>query len=93
MENTKITGNEPYFPTPIANFQGGDSIIVPKDPGAGITIRQQLAAMALQGMLSNSAPTNGSIKQPWSDMKTWELCSYAVEAADALIRALNEPQP
>lgn len=51
MENTKITGNEPYFPTPIA--KGNDEVTYSRD--TGITIRQKFI---MDFLIENRGPVN-----------------------------------
>lgn len=73
---SKITGNEPITPL---QFEGHPSYEI------GLTIRQQFAAMAMQGILSSwdtqSFPTPGSIQ---------DVVKKAVFTADALIIELNK---
>jgi len=68
----KITGNEPAMPItaePIAN------------DGYGLSIREEFASRAMQGLCANSNP--GVHHMPAN------LAKEAVEYADALIKALN----
>lgn len=74
MENNKITGNEPAMP--IVMGKESDQWYV------GLTIRQQFAMAAMQGMLTNM----GLI-----DTVNWEwIAGQAVKQADALIAELNK---
>lgn len=75
-----ITGNEPSYP--IKKHTTADA--------PGLTIRQQFAMAAMQGMLSNSYGYDSGVK-PYSMMSYKELAENAVTAADALIAELNKP--
>jgi len=86
-----ITGNEPYFPFLKWNRTGyGDAITVENEIMSqhfpyeqGVTIRQQFAMAAMQGLLSNPEITEQA--------KTWEsVICVAVEQADSLIDELNK---
>lgn len=77
----KITGNEPA--NPLSQFKSSELAHI---EGAGVltglTIRQQFAAMAMQGILAN--PELGLV--PYN--KTAEM---AVRQAEALLVELNKP--
>lgn len=74
METLNITGNEPAMPI--------------KDEACGLTIRQQFAMAAMQGMLANA---NGCMTQGSSRSFNPEtLATCAVNQADALITELNK---
>ena len=85
----KITGNEPinYFEYTQSNEFGNYQAI-----NKGLTIRQHFAAMAMQGLLSNPE---------WMEVYKGEkykmmddiVAEVSVKQADALINALNQPQP
>ena len=72
----KITGNEPAYPV----FDEEMDIM-----RLGLTIRQQFAMAAMQGMIAGKYEGNGIIDD----------CKVAVKYADALIAELNrtEVQP
>jgi len=74
----KITGNEPV--NPIVNSDGYCTLInnIENHDAKGLTIRQQFAMAAMQGLLANSDP---EYKARVAD---------AVFYADALIEELNK---
>lgn len=55
----------------------------------GLTKREYFAAMALQGLLSNSY--NDGATQPLSTASHDQIAQMAVSSADALIAELNKP--
>jgi len=86
----KITGNEPYYPFFRWNEGGnGNAIVVfdtqggnqffPYDPG--ITIRQEFAKAAMQGILSDP-----------SSYDLTKIAALAVVCADNLIAELNKTE-
>jgi hypothetical protein len=89
----KITGNEPYYPFFTWNAGGnGNAVEVDTHNGTqvfpyetGITIRQQFAMAAMQGLLSNDE----HIK---NDEKSYPeiTADMALQYADALIEELNK---
>lgn len=74
MENNNITGNEPAMPEPITagGYRGNGN--------TGLTIRQQFAMAAMQGILANDV----SVK-----LNSWDVAIIAVKNADKLIAELN----
>lgn len=83
----KITGNEPAMPRPYSHDErpsGGFEGDRPETFNAftGLTIRQYLAAMAMQGFIA----TYNNDAQPSEK----EAVSFAVKCADALIAELNK---
>jgi hypothetical protein len=78
VTNPIALGNEPAFPTsPVTNANGEVNW------GAnGLTKREQLAAMAMQGILSNS------VYEPPRQKKLAAMAADAVDAADALLAEL-----
>ena len=81
----RITGSEPYYPTPIA---GGDNSVVSAPTVSytydGITIRQEFAKAAMQGFCADQE------KMYLDPKNTAELIAfYSVLCADALIEKLN----
>lgn len=58
----------------------------------GLTKRELFAAMAMQGMMSNSIDKQQGQK-PWWSMNGDELATEAVHQADCLIEALNKEKP
>lgn len=78
-----ISPNDPAFPG--ASIQDASGIWQPKP---GMTIRTQIAAMAMQGILANH---NARLVYGVEDDAT--LAKASVTAADALITELNKPQP
>jgi hypothetical protein len=79
----KITGNEPITALQNNGLPRYKDVFENGDYCIGLTIRQHFAAMAMQGMIS--------VDDNKYDMK--KTAKYAVEAADAIINALNQPQP
>lgn len=73
-----ITGNEPSMPVDITIIYPQD--VVDKISHLGLTIRQQFAMAAMQGLL---ASTNGTFSAS-------HLAYTSVQAADALIAELNK---
>jgi len=67
-----------------------DSINYDGHRNFGLTKREYLAGLAMQGMLANSYG-NGST-QPLSEANRHEIAQLAVEQADALIAYLNQNQ-
>lgn len=93
----KITGKEPAYPvlnsdgfcTSLENVSG-------KDAGAtGLTIRQQFAMAAMQGLISQAqsseaAQNKYTCNDGWVEPIT--ICRNAVTFADALIAELNRTE-
>lgn len=83
----KLTGSA--FPQTVNN---GKSVIC----ATGLTKREYFAAMAMQGMLANPI-TSHQIESQYGKIDANEanriLVYTATELSDALIKALNEPQP
>ena len=79
----KITGNEPAMP--IVNSDGFCSLLehveILKESAVGLTIRQQFAMAAMQGMCADTNTENMSVEV---------LANIAVSYADALINELNK---
>lgn len=83
-------GNDPAGPCFEPNENGYGNAIVFEHPNGnksfvhfnqGMTIREQFAAMALQGLCSNSN---------WANSMPIELCNAAIVRADILIRELEK---
>ena len=72
--------NDPAFSR--AAFYHPDGGYIPAQEG--MTIREYFAAMAMQGYLVNNAKAG---------IKDEDIATWSVEAADALIKALNEIKP
>ncbi len=70
-----ITGNEPAMPRD-HRYQGHN----------GLTIRQQFAAMAMQGLVSSTKWEHS----PMGNIYLSSTAKHAVELADALIAELNK---
>jgi hypothetical protein len=81
----KITGNEPAYP--VFNDSGYCTNVNNEAiKGAhGLTIRQQFAMAAMQGILSNPA----TVQNIRSDM---QMAEWSVQNADALIAELNRTE-
>jgi len=71
-----ITGNEPAQPY----IRTGDDLVY-----AGLTIRQEFAARAMQGILSTL-----SAESPLSKPAAFLIATESVMIADALINELNK---
>lgn len=69
--------NTPAFPAP--KFGGTYAL------DTGLTKREFFAAMAMQGLSAHAYRTGESSAKV--------IAAWAIEQADALIAALNEPQP
>lgn len=84
----KITGNEPYYPIVTEEvtdrYQSSPASLNNNIQANGITIRQQLAAMAMQGYLASFTGVEVSAPE-----KTAER---AVKYATALINELNKTE-
>ena len=78
----KINPEHVAFPLPNQDLVGAET---------GLTKREYIAAMALQGLLSNP-----NIASKWPEslykeaLKVTPVCDAAVQQADALIKALSE---
>lgn len=59
---------------------------------SGLTKREYFAAMAMQGILANSAEQSYSNQQPCSFLSIQEQAQMAVQYADALLSELEKPQ-
>lgn len=82
----KITGNEPAIPCKVL-VEGRDHEYT--ETYSGMSIRQHIAAMAMQGMLANSSLLQ-SIPKSMADIADKIYAIAAVEHADALIAELNK---
>ena len=83
----KINPNAPAYPVDKVNFNQYGIIV---DEQNGITIRLQIAAMALQGMLAHSTrykPRKGASNN-WHEA----ISEEAVQLADAIIAELNKSE-
>ena len=86
----KITGNEPAHPLKEMVYSEGLGGHIGIDY-LGLTIRQQFAMAAMQGMLANN---EGCMAQGSSRSFNPEtIAACAVNQSDALIEALNKPRP
>jgi hypothetical protein len=80
-----ITGNEPAMPLSLLEYEG--DINSNEDISyecKGLTIREQFAAMAMQGILSSCDPDNNPFISPI------DCAVQSVKCADALIKELNK---
>jgi len=79
-------GNLPAMPQSVAIGPSGDVEYSERDGGGGMTKREQFAAMAMQGMLSNKYVSEFSteINDDGYDMPNG-LANNAVRYADALL--------
>ena len=83
-----ITGNEPANPS-MCNYNAEGEMLSTYEPGAtpgyafGLTIRQQFAAMAMQGICANDGCKH---------VANSTLAKEAVEIADALIAELTKAE-
>ena len=90
-----ITGNEPINPLQDEGFPSRFETVM-YDEGkslcTGLTIRQHFAAMAMQGMLSNSENESNEMDLVKSGIDNGFLATaqQAVQYADALITELNK---
>ena len=77
----KITGNEPAMPFAWKQIVGkdGTKCDIVSSEQKGLTIRQQFAMAAMQGLIADGAVINRQ-----------SVAKVAVELADALIAELNE---
>ena len=83
----KITGNEPAMPNTY-EYEYGDYGQKEQVIHEGLTIRQQFAMAAMQGIISGDV--NGSIVADTAMYSPDEAAIKAVNYADALINALNK---
>jgi hypothetical protein len=83
----KITGNEPAYPiNDDAGYPSYLTVVNGSEPKCtGLTIRQQFAMAAMQGILSNPA----TVQNIRSDM---QMAEWSVQNADALIAELNRTE-
>ena len=95
----KITGNEPSVPTQMPDYKvySDDKMVEHtyfyNKPYPGLTIRQQFAAMAIQGILSNPNTAIQMVQQfGYIGLEKGHeiVSSTAVAVADALINELNK---
>lgn len=75
-------GNAPAHPTPHVWAERWEMIEKIKESEGGLTKRELFAAMAMQGLVGNSDPDISD----WSD---FQVASFAVKQADALLDALE----
>ena len=70
-----------------------DELVSESYPNHGLTKREYFAAMALQGICSTFSGSPNAERQAEKVGKTLSetMAVYAVDVADALINALNEP--
>jgi len=93
----KITGNEPAMP--IYSAEGLPSYTSMMNKGypeaTGLTIRQQFAMAAMQGLLSNPN-TSKQVNSQYGEVKAEFgyniIASTAIQIADALINELNKSE-
>jgi len=84
----KITGNEPAMP--IIEDYNRDGIPVAEMSQPGLTIRQQFAAMAMQGLLAKYGNPDGWEEKEDLLPRIQGLVVSSVVHADALINELNK---
>lgn len=85
----KINPNDPAFPDPIRGGEYGYHNQSPRREPMGLTIRAELAARAMQGLLSASSirvETGRALEAE----DVWHIAKEAVMCADALIAELNK---
>lgn len=90
---TKITGNEPAQPFEVSGYIGnplGGSDINTTKKFPGLTIRQHIAAMAMQGILASGIGCTNDKDSNLTDHKS--VSEASVNYADALIAELNTQQ-
>ena len=78
----KITGNEPAMPV----IESKDSVSI--DPG--LTIRQQFAMVAMQGILSKESWAERIHTESGSATLAIDIAQASVKMADLLIEELNK---
>lgn len=85
----KITGNEPAYAK--SAYVSGTNI---DPPQTGLTIRQQFAMSAMQGMCANSNVSEAAANIGVRTGKTWEqiVAANSVYMADMLIAELNRTE-
>lgn len=91
----KITGNEPAYPTMDSNGRN-----MPELTSIGLTIRQQFAMAAMQGIMSGMGTDIQTFKmqmeyfaERYPDDTMYVACAKeSVGAADALIAELNRTE-
>lgn len=88
MSATQVDGDTPAFPCPRYVNADGETISLSDKRGEnGLTKRELLAAMAMQGCLAAEADMNNPSATPDG------LARWCVLHADALLLALQEPLP
>ena len=83
---SKIKGNESITAVAVPGFMYGDGSHEEPSVKGGLTIRQHFAAMAMQGLLSNT-------KNGYDTKAAVTYAENAVYLADALIAELNKDTP
>jgi hypothetical protein len=89
-----LTGNEPATPC-IVYFTPENEMVTDFAPGRvlaqmpGLTIRQEFAARAMQGLMSKQIPSDWNKKEVRLAWVEW-VAEMSCEIADELISKLNE---
>lgn len=84
-----VNGGSPAMPLPITNIDGGGVIDTSEYSSfnSGLTKREHFASMAMQGIMSGTMS-----KADGSNITGADLSMIAVQAADALLAALEDKQ-
>lgn len=88
----KTNPNDPIHPSvdeTTTRLIGNNDSVTEFMGANGLTKREYFAAMAMQGMLSNSY--NDGASQPLSTASHDQIAQMAVSIADALIAEMNKP--
>lgn len=80
-------GSEPVFPRLEHEVHGANEAVVPKN---GLTKRELMAAMMMQGALANSGL---SVPRHYDGVQYKQIAQDSVKAADALLEALHPVLP
>ncbi len=80
--NAKELGDMPAFPLPVVLDSKGQPMVHPHPYNKGMTVREKLAGMAMQGLLSN---LHALFADQWTER---DIEDFAVRRADALLALL-----
>lgn len=97
MSDKIKNGDMPAIPLPLANNGSplmasdlGNGYAEKFRPAFGVTKREQFAAMAMQGILSNRYYSDFCGGEPGSDKGCWLVAVRALKHADALLKELEK---
>ena len=85
--------HDPAHPWQFHDFQPDTGQQVVREQGFGLTIREHLAAMAMQGLMSSPFFEKVLAASKDEDAATQVVVRSSIEMADALIAELAKPAP